>query len=302
MKPSTSRAVKCWLAVSLWAGLCLGAADAGQTCDRCAAWNAPHDPFRIYGNTYYVGTDGLSAILITSPRGHVLIDGGLAESVPRITGNISQLGFSIQDVRLILNSHVHYDHAGGLAELQRLSGADVAASPSSAAVLRSGAVSTDDPQYGLADPVAPLHAVRPLQDAETLSVGDIAVTAHFTPGHTPGGTSWSWISCEDGHCLHMVYADSLTAVSADDFRFSHAKRYPGVLEDFARSFAVLEALSCDILLTPHPGASGMWERLAAARRDEPDAWVDTAACKEYADRARTQLQHRIEQEQSAGPS
>jgi metallo-beta-lactamase class B len=168
-------------------------------CTQCAEWNKPQAPFRVFGNTYYVGTHGLTSLLITSDSGHVLIDGDLQSSVQQIVSNIRSLGFRIEDVKLILNSHVHFDDAGGIAELQRLSGAPVVASPWSAPVLRKGVVAQDDPQYGIICPIPPVQRVDELQDGETLRVADIEITAHLTPGHTPGGTSWTWKSCEKQH-------------------------------------------------------------------------------------------------------
>lgn len=267
-------------------------------CESCAAWNAPHRPVHILGNTYYVGTDGLASILITSDRGHVLIDGGLAESAPRILANIQALGFRIEDVKLIVTSHVHYDHVGGVAELQRRSGAEVAASPSSADVLRTGVPGRDDPQHSIALPIAPVARVRVIADGETLHVGPIAVTAHFTPGHTSGGTTWTWRSCEAGQCEDMVYADSQTPVSADDFLFTRNNTYPNVLQDFEKSFAVLDGLPCGILLTPHPGASDLWKRLAARDSGNARALVDASACHSYAAHAREQLATRVAAERA----
>jgi metallo-beta-lactamase class B len=265
-------------------------------CPSCAEWNAPHAPLHIYGNSWYVGTDGLAAILLTSDEGHVLIDGGLAESAAPIAASIRALGFRIEDVALIVNSHVHYDHAGGIAALQRASGASVAASPSSAAVLERGASGPDDPQFGILPPIDPVRSVRVIADGEVLRVGPITLTAHFTPGHTPGGTSWSWRSCENDRCLEFVYADSQTPVSADDFHYSRSPRYPRAVQDFERSFATLERLPCDVLITPHPGASGFWERVAAKERGEAGALGDGHGCRRYAATAREALARRLERE------
>lgn len=267
------------------------------TCESCAAWNAPQRPFRIYGNTYYVGVHGLSAILITSDSGHVLIDGDLVESVPSIVGNIRALGFRVQDVRLIVNSHVHYDHAGGIAELQRLSGARVAASPWSAGVLQHGGVGRGDPQYSIAFPIAAVANVHAITDGDTLRVGPTAITAHFTPGHTPGGTSWTWRSCERARCLDLAYLDSQTPVSADDFRFTQNESYPTVLQDFQHSFAVIDTMPCSILITPHPDASSLWERLARREAGSADALIDPNACRRFADDARSKLARRVATEQ-----
>jgi metallo-beta-lactamase class B len=262
-------------------------------CPSCAEWNAPQTPFRVFGNTYWVGTHGLGSILITSPQGHVLIDGGLPETAPHILASIRALGFRPEDVKLILNSHAHFDHAGGIAELQRATGARVAASPWSAAVLEKGASDSGDPQFGVLLPYSPVHDVGMIADGDTLHVGPLALVAHFTGGHTPGGTSWSWRACEGARCLNMVYADSQTPVSADDFLFT---RHPSAIADFEHGFAILEALPCDVLLTPHPDASRLWARVAARDAGSPDALVDAGACRAYAAAARDRLKRRIASE------
>ena len=274
-------------------------ASAPADCPRCPEWTESQLPFRVYGNTYYVGTRALSSILITSDAGHVLIDGAVAEAVPQLVANIRALGFRVEDIRLILNSHDHFDHAGGLAAIQRLSSAEVAASAPSARVLMQGHSDPDDPQYGsLPRGPEPLAHVRVIRDGETVSVGPLRLTAHLTPGHTPGGTSWTWSSCEAGRCLHIVYADSLSAISAPGFRFSGSTDYPSAMQDFAKSFAILEALPCDILLTPHPEVAGTLVRLKQREGGAaPDAFVDPGACRRYALAARSDLQKRIAQEQ-----
>jgi metallo-beta-lactamase class B len=259
-------------------------------------WTQGQAPFRIFGNTYYVGTRGLSAVLITSEKGHVLIDGALPESAAMIADHIRTLGFRVEDVKLIVNSHVHYDHAGGLGALQRLSGAQVAASPSSAAVFRSGRSGPDDPQYGLAVPIERVLNVRVIADAEVLRVGSLAIQGHFTGGHTPGGTSWTWRSCEGSECLNIVYADSMTAVSADTFKFSSSTTYPRAVADFEKSIAFLRKTPCDLLLTPHPDASGLWGRVAKRDAGDRKALIERGHCSRYANRAETGLRTRLARE------
>lgn len=261
-------------------------------CPSCAEWNQPHAPVRLHGNTYYVGTHGLTALLITSPQGHVLIDGALPNSAPLILQNVRALGFDVRDIRLILNSHVHYDHAGGLAALQRASGARVAASVLSAPVLERGTSEEGDPQHGLLLDMPPVHNVQRFADGETLRVGPIALTAHLTPGHTQGGTTWTWRSCDDAGCVDVVYADSHSPISADGFRYSDSRAYPSAVADFERGFRKLEALSCDILVTPHPSGSALWERLEQG----PAGLIDREACKRYAAAGRQRLQRRLETE------
>jgi metallo-beta-lactamase class B len=270
-----------------------------DVCPSCAGWNAPQAPLRIFGNSWYVGTRGLAAILITSNEGHVLIDGGLPESAPQIVESIAALGFRIEDVKLLLNSHAHYDHAGGIAALQRASGAAVAASASAARVLERGNSGRDDPQFGLLLPFPAVADVAVVADGDTLRVGPLAITAHFTPGHTPGGTTWSWRSCEGERCVSIVYADSQTPVSADDFHFTRSVTYPSAIADFQRGFAVLEGLSCDVLITPHPGASSLWQRVDARDAGNPEALIDGDACKRYATAARERLAGRVAAEQEA---
>ena len=266
-------------------------------CPNCAEWNAPQAPFQIYGNTYYVGPHGLSSILITSSAGHVLIDGGLAESAGQIATNIRRLGFRIKDVKLICNSHVHFDHAGGIAELQRLSGAKVVASKWTAEVMTRTGLGRDDPQYGAIPSIALIKHVKVLTDGQAFRVGPIVITAHLTPGHTPGGTSWTWQSCKEANCLNLVYADSLTPVSADGFKFTRTTEYPTAIQDFQKSFSFLRSVPCNVLLTTHPDASNFWERAEArAKGIKPDPMVDNAACRNLAGRAEDALRKRIASE------
>jgi metallo-beta-lactamase class B len=250
-------------------------------------WNVHAKPSRVYGNTYYVGTQALSSILVTSDQGHVLIDGALTESAAMIAANIRTLGFRVEDVKLILNSHAHFDHAGGIAELQKLSGARVAASPWSAKVLEAGTSPQDDPQFGGLLTMPRVPRVQTIRDGETLKVGPLALTGHFTPGHTRGGTSWTWTSCEEQRCKNIVYADSLSPVSAERFRFTDRKAHPHALSDFEKGYAALLALPCDVLLTPHPEFSRQY--------------TSPGACTEYVTEMRARLQERIAQENGVTP-
>jgi metallo-beta-lactamase class B len=269
--------------------------DAHAAISCRAALNTPQSPFRIFGNSYYVGTHGVASILITSDRGDVLIDGDLAQSAPMIANHIRALGFDIRDVKLILNTHVHCDHAGGIAALQRLSGAAVKASPGSARILARGGTSPDDPQYGSVAPIESAANVSALADGETLHVGPLALTPHFTPGHTAGGTSWTWISCEKARCLHIVYGDSLTAISAPGYRFSD---HPAVLAQFGHSFGVMEHVPCDILVTAHPEVSDLWSRFEKRARGDADGMVDPTACRRLAASAREGLAKRLASEKA----
>ena len=275
-------------------------ADPPKRCDDCAAWNAPAEPFRVFGNTYYVGVAGLTSVLITSDGGHVLVDGALPQSAPLIDANIRKLGFRTEDVKLIVNSHAHFDHAGGIAALQRRSGATVAASASGAAAIAYGMPGEDDPQYGLGPAVMsfpPVKAVRAVADGETLRVGSLAITAHLTPGHTPGSTTWTWRSCEGENCLDVVYADSVTAVSAPGFRYLGRGASPSPADAFRRSLATIAGLRCDVLLAPHPGFLGLEDKLERRRKGATEnPFVDPAACRAYAAEGGRGLDRRLKEE------
>jgi metallo-beta-lactamase class B len=271
-----------------------------KNCDPCEGWNQPQKPFRIFGNSWYVGTAGLSAVLIHSPDGSILIDGGLPQSAPLIAANIRELGFRVEDVRIIVNSHAHYDHAGGIAELQQLSGAHVYASPASKQAFERGEPMPDDPQstFGKEHNSFPvIRNVSAVKDGETLRVGKLAITAHFTPGHTPGGTSWTWRECEQQQCLSMVYADSLNSVSAPGFKFSGDTGYPGRVESFQHSMDVVAGLDCDLLIAPHPelvDVAGKLQRWKTQPSVNP--FIDAAACRSYAAAARQRLDKRVAEE------
>ena len=270
-------------------------------------WNRPQEPMRIYGNTYYVGVAGLSSILIATDKGLIVLDGDLPQSVPLIEANIAKLGFRVRDVKFILNSHAHFDHAGGIAALARDSGAEVLVSPSGAAALRAGRATPDDPQAGYADskraepaifpPVA--ANIREVHDGQVLHLGHVSVAAHFTPGHTPGSTTWTWTDCVDGRCLHIVYADSLNAISAPGFHFLADENHPDLTASFRRSIRTVGALPCDILLTVHPDLAGIphkLEQLQAGATKNP--FIDAQACTAYVRDAEARLDSRITEEKS----
>lgn len=280
------------LAVAIALGFSLAIANA-------ADWDAPQDPFPLYGNTYYVGTGGISAVLITSPAGHILIDGGPSGSSEQIAGHVRQLGFRVEDIRYILNGHDHFDHAGGIAELQKLSGAVVLGSPASIEVLRSGQPDKRDPQYPNLQAMTPIPSTRAVRDGEVVRLGPLAVTAHFTPGHTVGATSWTWRSSEGGRIANMVYGDSLTAVAAEGRSFSRNPLYPQAQADVEHSIAAVESLDCDVLVSAHPEFSDLWERKAKQAALGNAAFIDRKGCRNYAAKARAYLAKTLAAEASA---
>jgi metallo-beta-lactamase class B len=266
--------------------------------EAAAKWNRAQAPLRIHGDTYYVGMHGLSSILIHGDAGSILIDGDLPQSAPEIEAHIRRLGFRLEDIKIILNSHAHFDHAGGIAALQRDSGAEVLASPSGARALRSGRVAADDPQAGFPDNGFPAVArVREVHDGETVRLGALAVTAHFTPGHTPGSTTWTWRSCEKDECLDVVYADSLNAISAPGFHYLADATHADLAGTFRKSIDTVAALPCDILVSVHPEIAGVDRKLERmARKPKENPFVDAQACRNYANTYRDMLDARLERE------
>jgi metallo-beta-lactamase class B len=264
--------------------------------DHAKEWLTPQPPARIYGNTYLVGFGGLNVGLIRTRAGLILIDGALPQAVAAVEANIRQLGFRLSDVKLILSTEPHFDHAGGLAALERDTGATVIASEPAAVVLRQGHSNADDPQMAWLDPYPPVPQVHTVRDGETVRLGEVTVTAHATPGHTPGSMSWTWRSCEAGRCLSVAFGSSLTPLAAGDYRYSdpaHAK----ALANFRQTFTTVRALPCDILITAHPGPSGGDVKFAQFQRTrDPNPFIDPGACRTYADSAEQALSAQLAKE------
>lgn len=261
------------------------------TCGDSTDWDKPAPPVRIHANTYLVGTCGISAILITGSDGHVLIDGGTEQGAELIAANVRALGFRLRDIRYLLHSHEHIDHAGGLARLQQLTGAALVASAPAKRTLETGIATPDDPQFGMHKPFPGATVNRVIADGGAVRFGNLLLTAMATPGHTPGALSWRWESCDGGVCRTMVYADSLSAISRDDYRFSD---HPANVAAFRAGLARLAASRCEILLTPHPSASAMKERMTGQQ-----PLFDPAGCRTYAAAKTRQLDERLAKEAAA---
>lgn len=262
-------------------------------CTGRDGWADAAPPARIHGNTYYVGTCGIAVLLVTSPQGHVLIDGATEEAVPSILANIRTLGFDPRDIRFIIGSHEHVDHMGGFAALKAATGAQVWASEAARPVLESGRVDADDPQQGIIPGVRPVPVHGIISDGTIMAPDNdrLRLTALLTPGHTSGGTSWNWQSCEAGACVTFAFVDSLTAVSADAYRFTD---HPARVAPFRATFDRVAAMPCDVLITPHPSFSNLFARLSGTA-----PLVDPTACRRLSDAMRARLDARLAQEASA---
>ena len=238
------RAERLWLAALL---PLLTLATEAQETEAWRAMNRPFEPFRIADHLYYVGASDITAFLIATPAGHILIDGGFPETAPMIRESISRLGFDVADVEVLLNSHAHGDHAGGLAALKRASGARLVASRLDAPLLERGG--TDDDVFGDAFSYPAVQVDRRIDDGDTVELGGVTLTARITPGHTRGCTSWVIPVRIRGRTRTAVSICSLTLLPRA--RLHDPPSYPGIVDDFPLAFARLRAIEADLFLASH---------------------------------------------------
>ena len=248
----------------------------GQADATSREWNKPVPPFRIAGNLYYVGAIEIASYLITTPQGHFLLDGGFVETAPQIERNIVQLGFKLSDVKYLLNSHAHYDHAGGLAELKNVTGAKFVASEGDADLLRKGG--HGDFRFGDTLPFPPIELDKIIRDGESLQLGDQVMTAHLTPGHTRGNTTWTTKIRDGTKTYDAVFVGSQSSL---DYKFVGEESYPGIATDFVKSFAVLKKLPCDIFLGSHGSFFHFVDKHERFMRGETNAFVDPDGYHRY---------------------
>lgn len=236
------------------------------------SWRQPIEPFRIADNTWYIGTAGLSALLVKTGAGVVLIDGGMPQAADMLLANMERTGVSPSELKYILHSHAHADHAGPLAAVLRATGATLVSNAESAVLLARGG--SDDIHYGNDLLFPPAQAGRIVMDGESIELGGMRFTTHFTPAHTPGSMSWTWTDRREGKPLRIAYVDS---VSAPGYTLHGNPRYPRIVEDYRRGQAAIRALPCDLLITPHPDGSGWTPQDAANRQPRPMSCVEYAA-------------------------
>ncbi|MDB5680070.1 subclass B3 metallo-beta-lactamase [Sphingomonas bacterium] len=222
-----------------------------------AAWTMPHAPFRITGNIYYVGTEGLSAYLIATPKGLILLDATMEANVPGIEANIRSLGFKLSDVKILLNSHAHFDHAGGLAMMKRDTGATLAAMRGDVWALENGRHDSDQNYRAT---FAPVKVDRVLKSGDTVSLGGVTLTAIATPGHTKGCTTWLMTTRTEWGMKRVIFPGSLTVAGS---KLVGNRQYPGIAADFRRSFDRMAVLKADIVLPAHPELAGVTTRKGA---------------------------------------
>ncbi|MDH3205503.1 MAG: subclass B3 metallo-beta-lactamase [Gemmatimonadota bacterium] len=269
------------------------AALPGAAMAQGSDWTNPREPFQIADDLYYVGTEGLAAFLFTSDQGHLLIDVPLQENVPQVLASIRALGFDPADIRIQLASHAHFDHVGGLADMQQVTGADLVMSAADAAFVRQGR------NFGLNGGYPAADVARTVGHLETVRLGDIELTAHLTPGHTPGCTSWGGRVEIEGRPYDFVSICSLSVLGnyqlgGDD------PTYAGQARDYCTSVAHLESLEPDIFLAAHGSWFGIDDKMARRSAGDARAFVERGMYRDYLERARASIEGRLEREGFAG--
>lgn len=262
------------------------------------AWNAPFKPFHIIGNLYYVGPSGVSSFLITTPKGHILIDTGFETTVSRIRDCVAKLGFRLEDIKIILNSHAHLDHAGGDALMKQLTGAKIMMSEADAALLASGGTNDFTPYSHEMMGYPPAKADRILRDGDTVALGETKLTCHLTPGHTKGCTTWTMDVTEDGKVYHVLFFGSTSILSG--VPLVNNLKYPGIADDLANSYKTLSTLPCDIFLAPHAGFFELSEKAAKLEQGtKPNPFIDPEFYPKFLDAAEKKFRDQLQQEKGA---
>jgi metallo-beta-lactamase class B len=248
--------------------------------------NRPRAPFEIATGLFYVGSSDIAVFAIRTPEGLILIDGGYESTAPQILANLRALGLDPRDVRILLNTHAHMDHAGGLAELKRATGARLYASPESALLLEAGGRG----DFFLGDSMIyePVAVDRRLADGERVTLGGVTLTAHFTPGHTKGCTSWSLPIAVDGRETQALIVCSLSTLA---YRLEGNRAYPDIVSDYRQTYRTLRALPCELFLGDHAKFFDLERKRAAGAH--PNPFVDPEGCRDFVDREERKFLSRL---------
>jgi metallo-beta-lactamase class B len=274
-------------------------ASGGQYAKTVEAWNKPVEPFRIIGNIYYVGASDVTSYLITTTDGHFVIDGGFIDTASMIASNIQRLGFKLKDVKILLNSHAHFDHAGGLAELKELTGARLLASREDAALIAAGGHS--DFHFGDQLTFRPAQADQIIQDGEAVTLGGVTLTAHLTPGHTKGCTTWTMHVKDGGKSYDVVFIGSTTINPG--VKLLGEPNYKNIAEDYARTFRILRSLRCDVFLGPHGNFFAMDSKRQQLRQGAtPNPFIDPDGYNAFIKKTEDAYLRQLEEERKAGVS
>ncbi|MFK4505795.1 BJP family subclass B3 metallo-beta-lactamase [Bradyrhizobium daqingense] len=239
-------------------------------------WTAPFEPFQLIGNIYYVGTAGIAVYVIKTSQGLILMDTAMPQSTGMIKDNIAKLGFKVSDIKLILNSHAHLDHTGGFAEIKKETGAQLVAGERDKPLLEGGYYPGDEKNQDLAFPAVKVD--RTVKEGDKVTLGDVTLTAHATPGHSPGCTSWE-MSVKDGDQTREVLFFCSGTVALN--RLVGQPTYPGIVDDYRATYAKAKAMKIDVLLGPHPEVYGMQAKRAEMKDGAPNPFVKPGELATY---------------------
>jgi metallo-beta-lactamase class B len=283
------------LGAILSALLLLCAADVfAQASEEQRAWNQPVAPFKIIGNIYYVGAVEICSYLITTPAGHIVVDGGFKETARQIEANIATLGFKLSDVKILLNSHAHLDHAGGLAQLKEKTGAKFMAMKEDADLLARGG--HDNFFFGDRLLFPPIKADRELHDGDKVELGGVTLVAHHTPGHTKGCTSWTTQVEEDGHNYNVVIVGSTTVPG---YTLLGNPRYPNMKDDYEKTFALMKKLPCDVFLASHGSFFSLVKKTEAlAQHPSQNPFIDPDGYRQFVAKTERAFRDQLQREES----
>jgi len=273
----------------------LGGLLFAQQSDGDRQMNQPVEPFRIIGNIYYVGASDVTSYLITTTQGHILIDGGFEETVPQIKANVAKLGFKLEDIKILLINHAHYDHCGGLAELKKLTGARLLASPPDAPVLEDGGLS--DFRFGGDKPLfTPVKVDEILKDGQEIKLGDTILKTYFTFGHTKGATSWTIDVSDNGKKYKAAFISSVTTL---DYSLVNNPKYPKIAGDFAKTYQTLKSIKADIFLSSHGGFFDLTEKAEKLRAGaKPNPFIDPQGYQRFVARMTKAFEDKLNAEKT----
>ncbi len=255
----------------------------GALAQEAPDWTNPFPPYRIIGNIYYVGSQGLAVYLITSPQGNILINSNLEKSVPMIRDSVEKLGFRFSDTKILLISHAHWDHCAGSAAVKELTGAKYMVMDADVPAIEDGGKLNfgRDAKYsdsGVSQ-YQPAKVDRVLHDGDQVKLGDTVLTAHLTPGHTKGTTTWTMKVAEGGKTYNVVIVGSPNVNPG--YKLVNNALYPQIASDYERMFRVLKSLPCDIFLGAHGNYYGMEAKYARMKEGGPNPFIDPDGYKSY---------------------
>lgn len=256
-------------------------------------WNEPFKPFQIIGNIYYVGTRGLACYIIKTKAGLILLDTAMQESSPIVRANIEALGFNLKDVKIMISSHAHFDHVAGHADMKAATGAKVYAMKADVEILESGGKKGFHPIPPFYKPV---KVDKVLKDRAVVRLGEVAMTAHHTPGHTEGNTAWSMKVVENGKTYNVVFTCSLSINPG--VRMVNNPTWAGVAEAYAKSFARLKTLPCDVFLGPHAPFFAMEEKVKRLGT-QPNPFIDPNGLRNFIEMNEKAYHAQIQREREA---